>query len=994
MSSSNDSPDGPGTDDVLAALERRFAQRRAPSLVAKGPLPGRNAYELAASVLHVFDPKRLKPHGKPSTREDPVTALFDASVPAVGWRHERLRSLRPEVRREALAQLGSREEMQRALDSNPDRTDTALQVLFERWVGDWPLELERLSHAQLESLRELYDWGLERFGPLPDREHVEAARVRRAAVGMFEHLVDASFSGRDAELQMLRDYVGVSSPSLWARVRGFLADGPEAPLVICGPGGTGKTALIGRFLMDHVESSGAGWFPFAYLAFDSDTLDVSEPFTVLVAAASQLEAQLGGMEGASHGERDIRRRRLERAFTTFRAEVENYRDARGLLSQRANVSEDEVRRLAGVSRAEYRFNVSFSQLLGSIAEVVGAEQGASQVPVLLVLDTFEEVLYRTNEDLRGLWGMLETVQTGFPALRVVIASRTRPRAFSVAGRRPVEYVLSDLAERDALSLLRHLGVDDGAAARAIFHQVGGNPLTLRLAARVAQDEAVGSEGISQLKTRRFFVLDVAPELIRGQLYRRVLDHIHDEDVRALAHPGMVLRRVTADLIQDVLAPICGLKDVGSERAGELFAQLGREHALVSIEDDTSLRYRDEVRRPLLELLTRDKPEEVKRIHQAVVEYYRKRDLPDPVERAEELYHLLMQGTGRDPSFVESQLARRWMPGVESRLSSAVDEIPVEQRVLLARHMSIELPPRTYQLADVSSWERLVGRKALEALRHGGPPAVLELLSARKERTLESPLYAIEARALLALGRLPEAVALLDRALEGYPAMGNVGRLAELLWIRTQVALTAGDTALANGMLQRLEKLSRTMSSPLTQVQALTEWVAVKDGLGSREVRETRDALAVALSRLSGRDAEMERSLVRLALTRLGSDYPATLGRLLPLVVHDWMFMVSRGRIDVRPPLLDAERLFRDAGQPPMLGFAYDLRASGSSVEVARRVAEAIVGRVGAPDVEPHELEAALQLLRAEHASLREANLAGIESYREPWELTAAPEVRA
>ncbi|MCP3139788.1 hypothetical protein [Pyxidicoccus xibeiensis] len=991
MSTSNDSPDEPGTDDVLAELERRFAQRRGPSQAARGPPSGRSAYELAAAVLHVFDPKRLQPHGEPSTREDPFTALFDASVPAVGWRHQRLRSLRPEVRREALAQLGSRDAMRQALASNPDRTNTALQVLFERWVGGEPLELERLSHAQLECLRELYDWGIERFGPLPEREHFEAARVRRAALGMFEHLVDASFTGRETELQLLRDHVGVSSPSMWARLRRFLADGPRAPLVIWGPGGTGKTALIGRFLMDHLESARAAWFPFAYLAFDSDTLDVREPFTVLVAAASQLEAQLGGTEGASRGENDARRSLLEGAFTKFREEVENYRDARGLLRQRANIPEEEVWRLAGVSRAEYRFNVSFSQLLGDIAKVVGAEQEASQVPVLLVLDTFEEVLYRTNEELRGLWGMLETVQTGFPALRVVIASRTRPRAFSVGGRRPAEHELSDLEERDALSLLRHLRVDDDEVARAIFRQVGGNPLTLRLAARVAQDEAVGAEGIRQLRTRRYFFLDVAPELIRGQLYRRVLDHIHDEDVRALAHPGMVLRRVTADLIQDVLAPICGLRGVDGTRAEALFEQLGREHSLVSLEDDTSLRYREEVRRPLLELLARDKPEEVRAIHQAVVEYYRKRDLPDPVERAEELYHFLMQGTGIDPAYVERNLAGRWLPGVESRLSSALDEIPVEQRVLLARYMSIELPPQTYQLADLANWERLVGRKALNALRHEGPREVLQLLGARKERTPESPLYAIEARALLAMGRQTDAAALLSRALEGFPTVGNLGRLAELLWIQTRAMLSLDDFENAGVTLGRLEKLATTMRSPLTRVQALTELVALED-VGSKDGREAREALAAVLSKVSERDADKERSLIRLALTRLGADYPATLGRLLPLVVHDWMFMVSRGSIDVRPALREMELVLRERGEPWMLEVARYVRVGGQSAELSRRVAQEIVGRIGAPGSGPAEVEAAITLLRAENASLREANLAGIESYRESWELDAAPEV--
>jgi hypothetical protein len=146
-----------------------------------------------------------------------------------------------------------------------------------------------------------------------------------------------------------------------------------------------------------------------------------------------------------------------------------------------------------------------------------------------------------------------------------------------------------------------LGVGPPERARAIARQVGGNPLTLRLAARVAADEEAVTGGIEALETRRFGFLAVSPALIRGQLYRRVLDHIHDPDVRALAHPGMVLRRVTPDIIREVLGPRCGIAGVES-KALKLFEALQKEHALVLIEGDGSLRYREEVRRPVLELL--------------------------------------------------------------------------------------------------------------------------------------------------------------------------------------------------------------------------------------------------------------------------------------------------------------------------------------------------------------------------------------------------------
>jgi hypothetical protein len=198
--------------------------------------------------------------------------------------------------------------------------------------------------------------------------------------------------------------------------------------------------------------------------------------------------------------------------------------------------------------------------------------------------------------------MLSAVHKGFPGLRIVIVSRAKPRDFEIDGTTPAHLELGALSDKDALTLLMRLGVTDDKAAKAIVKQVGGHPLSLRLAARIATEEVPGADGISGLKTRRYWVLGVADELIQGQLYRRILNHIHDPNVRALAHPGMVLRRITPDLIDKVVAPVCGMADITEERAQELFEALAAEHSLVSAEEDGALKYREDIRQPMLQLL--------------------------------------------------------------------------------------------------------------------------------------------------------------------------------------------------------------------------------------------------------------------------------------------------------------------------------------------------------------------------------------------------------
>jgi hypothetical protein len=55
--------------------------------------------------------------------------------------------------------------------------------------------------------------------------------------------------------------------------------------------------------------------------------------------------------------------------------------------------------------------------------------------------------------------------------------------------------------------------------------------------------------------RTFMLFSLAETAVQGQLYQQILNHIPDPDLRQLAHPGLVVRRVTRDVIKEVLARI-------------------------------------------------------------------------------------------------------------------------------------------------------------------------------------------------------------------------------------------------------------------------------------------------------------------------------------------------------------------------------------------------------------------------------------------------------
>jgi AAA ATPase domain len=937
------------TEAFLEEMRVRAAKLRGTEPTAPAPIsPTMNPYLQAAAVLHVFDPRRLNPaSGAARPSKEVLLALITASVPAVGFRGHGLRTLTTPVRLSALTALGSRSAMRAALAANPEREMTGAQEVLETWLNEESFDLGQMTFGELECLQQLYDWEIYRFGDLPDRSTVEQARAWRSSVRVFEHLVDRNFVGRQRELSILRDHVDLVGPR-------------PGPLVISGVGGSGKTALVGRFLIEQFESAGHGSLPFAYLPFDAETLDVREPYTVLLAAARQLSAARGRPQGAAND-----------AVARFQEVVASYRDNRGSLHRRASEYVRREAKIADLGGFERTLYDGFADLVR--AELDDPRNATGWLtPALLVFDTFEEVGYRTREDLIGFWGMLDYLLSVLPQLRVVIAGRA-PAARPQVSLPTTLVFLTELDLEDSVQLLIRLGITDPETARAIAGQVGGNPLSLRIAADVAKAEGSGHAGLEQRGDTPVSVQAIGAELVRGRLYRRLLDHIHDSAVRALAHPGMVLRRVTPGVIEHVLSPACGLDVQDSVRAAELFQALHQEQALVSLDDDGSLRYREEVRRPVLELLSRDLPAQVTRIHELAVDYYS--GLDSTAGRAEELYHRMML---QQPDW---QLQDRWLPDVERFITPAIDELPVSQRRWLAGRMSLQLAPEIYQQAELSEWERLIGRKALELVRYGDPRAVLNLTAERAERTPDSPLYAIEARAWLDLREPHRAAALLDMALAGYPVLGNAGRLAELCWLRAQAA--GDDPTVRLSFLERLRQLVAEFRSQVAHVQVLTEMLGLlnPDDLADApnpQVGPVRRELSGALEALGEDEVGQEHSLIRLSLVRLGPHYPALVARLAPSVVVDFGYLVRRGVISV---------------ESPPLGWSVD-RVEDVIAAMLSDLADATGPIMTAEDhARAYELtRSLLALLRAEKASLSAATLAGIDDYREAWEVTSIEEV--
>ena len=430
---------------------------------------------------------------------------------------------------------------------------------------------------------------------------------------------------------------------------------------------------------------------------------------------------------------------------------------------------------------------------------------------VLVLDTFEVVQYRSTEEVATVLRLIDLLVEKMPTVRIVVAGRAgivRP----YANQREVAAL--DLAS--ARELLMKLGVKDRKLADRIAHRYGGDPVSLKLAA--ADPEA--HRPLSNLVSRAadwFLQLDAA--VIQRRLYDRVLGHVNDPQVRRLAGSGLVLRRITPEIVLRVLAKPCELDVATLEQAQAVCDELQRETSLVTVDADGALVHRAELRRVTLPLLEADQPAMSQALHRAAAAYYASRP-PVPRERAEEIYHRLK--CGEDLGIV----ADRWMKGVKPYLGSAINELDGPRRAFLASRLGVTVDAGATNAARLEDYEQITARKVA---RHAGRrPAPRR--PDRAQRTQG------------ALGTEPA-----DRV------EGRGVRRRRARWSRHSTLLgTTADEALLAGVTDQTFRLTRLQAELVISVGAWDEGGPILQRLAQLEDHSTDPLVLVACAALGRR----------------------------------------------------------------------------------------------------------------------------------------------
>ena len=759
MSRKRFQPRGPSPSDGRAWTMEELEDLLSPATHgsrAEDPAPS-NPLVQAAAVLSYFNPTTLRPVRDlaGASLSHALQVLVDRSTVVLEG-GERRWTLNEDVRRSALRAMGTPEALQRALAANPHPDDSRQRTL-ELLLSGRPVQVDDLSLPELRELHQVSLWLKGVPGVrLPPPETVRARLACEELLAPFRHLVGDHFRGRRKELDDLRRYAEVVSPEAFKAklagtaemiVRKVLRLEDKPPFFVHGPGGSGKSTLLARFILEHAEAADELRFPFVYLDFDRPGLLGEDPTTLLIEISAQLEAQF---PGAGFGA--MRHRWNETMIHAARA---------------ASHGEDE-------RIFEYSISVSRRQRerwLQEFASVLDALPGPDR-PFILVLDTFEEAQYWSQAYVRELWKFLDEFQGALPRMRTVLAGRAPLEKY------PVEnYPLGEFDQEAALGFLQHLQVDE-SVAHGLYGQLGGNPLTLKLAAKVARLEDADAAGIKRLPGRRLWFFRVDSARIQGHLYDRILSHIHDPRVRSLAHPGLVLRRITPGVILEVLAEPCGVTVETMEVAEALFAEFSREVSLVSRDPDGSLRHRSEIRKVMLPLIRDAGHEQVEEIHRRAVAFYEKQ--ADLVGRVEEVYHRLW--LGESPAVLED----RWDPRLAPYLAAALEELPPAGQAYLAGKLGREVSDQVRAAGDQQTWEADAERRARDLVRVGRIEDARDVLRERKERLPGSRLYVLDATILARLGSPDEALGVVQKGLPTVDAEGSRGTALDLVLLQARL----------------------------------------------------------------------------------------------------------------------------------------------------------------------------------------------------------------
>jgi hypothetical protein len=546
---------------------------------------------LRAAVSGRFDPLALLEE-IPAERHDAVIGALSLVCEEDIVNDRFFWTLRAAVRRQQLARLDGPASVHAALDGAPtaepdDVFATELRrLLLGEDISMWPARPAKADpdvHYILAAAEAARHSALQfaKFAPVVDNVKREAEfnasrwriaeRQQQASIDIV--LPDKLF-GRTAEVERLLRFAAGKFKDL-------------RPMLVTGIAGVGKSAVLAAVLKRQLKRG----HPAIQIDFDRPDLSDAGPLPIVREIMRQLELALLGPAEAS----------MQKTATVLSAVRDAIRAFEQQQTQRASVP----------SQISYLLSAVYPPLLHDI------DESMRTMPVLLVFDTFEIVgnlgsdavnrVLQLEVDLRelaGLKGLRSIVSSrGVPIAEAVniIGKTSMPGAVSAFGPPTRRITIEGLADADGADLLasrdRNRRFPAEGDRQRLSKALKGHPMALIVLELFARKRSAAE--IDELVIDIESNPDFNAEFAQAFLYRRILDRLTDPEIKQLAHPGLVLRRVTPDLIRLVLAGPCKLGTMDQARAQDLFDKLQSQYWLVEAVEPGVVRHYPALRRLML-----------------------------------------------------------------------------------------------------------------------------------------------------------------------------------------------------------------------------------------------------------------------------------------------------------------------------------------------------------------------------------------------------------
>ncbi|WP_430421383.1 hypothetical protein [Methylibium petroleiphilum] len=900
------SPADPASDDsvqlpdwalkALSAVATQAVQHPPMETLRNGP-----AWQLLldAAVVATFLPKDLAPEAAPSglrsNAEETVLGYSETAITPDGTRWELRRDARSEVLRLAL----SSGELSQVLTRTTGRFgDGVSKALRETLSGASPLQSEATDLARLEALRVAASVlsGIESIRPLMPLPTLDRLIRKRRLVEQFERICGKDYQteivGRTAELEVLRAYVGViGSETILGNVSRAYGHARRTvtgrkPLAIWGTGGVGKTTLLSRFMLEHIDAAERS-YPFAYLDFDRPSISPRDHYGLFAELCLQVSAQFEELDASL---RELREEALE--------------------EQPDSPTSDFDARLEGLVG---KFRARVDEFLDGQESFFEWSR-----PVLIVLDTFEVVQYDTNQ-VKHLERFLQIfIKSKWPRLRLVVAGRKRIdrlvstvepyelQGIDISGASHLLLRLSERASKPISADAAHDLAELLAIKRTMLSEPRVHPLRVRMIADIFRSkkkqsgEAIAKALIDELRGDLKRTGSAARSLVDGILIRRIIDHVTDERVQALADPGLVVRRITPEVIQRVMArgtPPPGSKtqadsvnfeswEMTSAEAHSIFEAFSKEVTLVE-RDGKALRHRQDVRSEMLPLIKARSPNRFKLLHKLAFDHFAEQaQQGDEASAAEAVYHGLW--SGRD--LVE--LDGIWTTGGVSLARIDPEEFNPDSLPVLflkARNREGMTAEEVSRLpaSVASAWASQFGEQFLLS---DEPAEAFEVIRAATGPMLEGArsapaLLGVAARLLYRAGAWQDCQYLTERSIEDTrESRGKAQRSARASLTRLAIHLAA-KSGIPPADTEEVDE-SFALLDPIARVEVASNLILGQTRSSSRQRRlELNDMLDHALADVPRRRWAASRRVLRLAI--LASETPT------PDLVATWVDLTDQ-----------------------------------------------------------------------------------------------------